>query len=281
MVPAASTTDRRLIINADDYGISPGVNAGILEAVRAGIVTSISVMVNTPAFADGMRALAALPHPPSVGLHVNLTAGFPVTPAAGIPSLVRSSGALYPLSALVIRACAARVHPRHIEREVRAQLTCLRQAWPDVRHVDSHQHVHALPGVWEAVRRAADGIRMREPCEPAGRTAGRLKRLAIATSWRIATRRGASASTHVRGIGMHGSRHYLEDLLSTLDRLPAGVTELIVHPGRRDPSIAPFDPYDAPREAELAALLSDPLRRRVHRGDLVLGGFEPADAGAA
>ena len=94
-MPSAATADRRLIINADDFGLAPGVNAGVLEAVAAGVVTSLSVMVNTPAYAEGMRALAGLSRPPSVGLHLNLTAGSPVSPPAGVPSLVGAAGRFF------------------------------------------------------------------------------------------------------------------------------------------------------------------------------------------
>ncbi len=273
-MPSAATADRRLIINADDFGLAPGVNAGVLEAIAAGVVTSISVMVNTPAFADGMRALAKLSRPPSVGLHLNLTAGTPLSAAADVPSLVDPRGRFHSLGALGARALAGRVRAADVERETRAQLAALRSAWPLVSHVDSHQHAHALPGILGAVRRAADVRWLRRPVEPAlltGRPGG-LKRLALRLAWTAAGGAG-HAEAQVRGIGMHGDRDYEAELLRVVGHLPPGLTELIVHPGHDDPAVLELDPYAAPRARELAALLGPALRHRLEHGDVRLGGF--------
>ncbi len=276
-MPAVATAERRLIINADDYGLAPGVNAGILEAVRAGTVTSVSVMVNAPAFAEGMRHLAALAMPPSIGLHLNLTAGSPVCPAGEVPTLVDRSGRFRPLASLAARALTGRVRGRDVERETRAQLDRLRSMSSWITHLDGHRHVHALPGLWPAVCRAAEVRWIRRPVEPPvhRNRQGAWKRLLLGACWFAAATSGPRrAATLVRGIGMDGRHGFLDELLMVLDDLPPGLTELIVHPGHADPAIAALDPYDAPREAELAALLSGPLRARLDRGDLILTGFD-------
>src|SRR5262245_24357839 len=80
---------RYLIVNADDYGLSPGLNAGVLAAHREGLVTSTSLMANQPWAAE---AVAAAPDTLGLGLHLNLTAGEPCARAAQVPSLVGADG---------------------------------------------------------------------------------------------------------------------------------------------------------------------------------------------
>src|SRR5438552_10820876 len=82
---------RQLLVNADDFGLSPGVNRGILEAHHAGLVTSTSIMANLPAADDGAALVGTAPRL-EVGVHLNLTAGAPLSPAVEIPSLVRENG---------------------------------------------------------------------------------------------------------------------------------------------------------------------------------------------
>jgi chitin disaccharide deacetylase len=282
----AVTADRRLILNADDYGFTPGVSAGILECVQAGVVTSISVMVNTPGFEDGVRRLRVLAKPPGVGLHLNLTAGAPVSAAHEVPSLVDARGRFLSLPGFALRALAGAIVTEDVAREATAQLARLREAWPDVDHLDAHQHVHALPGVRAGVFRAAALGRVhwvRRPVEPAGARPGALKRLALHAAWGVGSQGAAAAAAaagaaavRVIGIGLVGGPRFLEALLGLLDRVGPGVTELIVHPGRAEPELARWDPYLRERDAELEALLSAPLRERLARGDLALIDFRAA-----
>src|ERR1700716_1093397 len=97
---------RLLVINADDLGFAPGVNRGIIEAHDAGTLSSASLMVNTPAFAEGV-ALARTRPRPGVGLHLNLVVGRPLTDAR---SLVDArTGAFHSLAELARRALTGRV----------------------------------------------------------------------------------------------------------------------------------------------------------------------------
>src|SRR5215212_9818878 len=90
---------RRLIVNADDYGLSPGVNAGVLAAHRRGLVTSATLMANMPAVA---AAVAATPPTLALGLHLNLTTGEPCAGAERVPSLVDGSGRFLRLDRLLL-----------------------------------------------------------------------------------------------------------------------------------------------------------------------------------
>ena len=278
---------RRLVVNADDFGLSALVNDGIAEAVGAGVVTSVSVMVNTPGFDDAMRRVPALSPRASVGLHFNLTTGLPVCPPAKVPSLVDDGGRFLSLGALVRRALAGRVRVDDVQREAGAQLARLRSGGVEPTHADSHRHVHALPAIRGGLAAAATsaGVRaVRRPLEPLWarpvNAAALAKRAFLAAAWAVpsGSARPQPGTTAFRGLALLGVRRYADDLLVLLEALPAGSTELMVHPGRDDPSVAAWDPYVAERAVELAALLSAPVRERLARDDVRLGPIGAARA---
>ena len=264
------------MVNADDFGLSPGVTDGILEAHTAGVVSSISVLVNAPGWEHAVAALRRAGSTLGAGLHLNLTAGEPVS---GGRSLVHGrTGRFHGLAGLVARALAGRIDPGHVAEECAAQLARLRGADVRVTHIDSHRHVHALPGVWASVVAAAraHGVPfVRVPVESGGGRA-QVKRWSIATAWRVAVR-GVAAPRHADrfyGIALQDDPRFLNRLLALIDRLPAsGITELMVHPGRPDAALAAWDGYVAPRAVELAALTSSAVRERLRRGDVRLTHF--------
>lgn len=267
-------------MNADDFGLSPGVTRGILEAHAAGVVSSVSVLVNAPGWENAMAALQAAGSGLSVGLHLNLTAGAPVSPAR---SLVDARTGCFPsLTTLVARVLTGRIAASDVAAECAAQLERLRAVGVAVTHIDSHRHVHALPGVWRAVvatARARDVRVVRVPLEPLAPNPRQWralpKRLAIAAAWRLAAR-GVTAphhADHFRGLSMQGGPAFRAGLLALLDRLPGGTTELMVHPGYPDAALAAWDDYTAPRAAELAVLTSSEVRERFRRGDFELTHF--------
>ena len=267
-------------MNADDFGLSPGVTRGILEAYAAGVISSVSVLVNAPGWGHAVAALQAAGSGLGVGLHLNLTAGAPVSAAH---SLVDSRTRCFPsLATLVARVLTGRIASADVAAECAAQLDRLRAVGVNVTHIDSHRHVHVLPGVWPVVVAAARarGIQVvRVPLEPPGADPRRWralpKRLAIAAAWRLAAR-GAPAPHHVdqfRGLSLRGGRGFRAGLLALLDRLPRGTTELMVHPGHPDAALAAWDGYTAPRAAELAVLTSSEVRERFRRGDFQLTHF--------
>ena len=276
---------RRLVVNADDLGLSVLVNEGIEETIRAGVVTSVSILVNTPGFDDAVRRAEALGARVSIGLHFNLTTGRPVSPAPSVPSLVDASGRFLTLPRLVARALGGRLRAAEVRREADAQFARLCSAGLAPDHVDSHRHVHAAAAVRGPRVGAAHaaGVRIvRRPLEPLfARPAGPaalLKRAALAAAWSTPSA-GPSpvpGTASFRGLALLGGRGFEADLLALLDALPTGSTELMVHPGREDASIATWDPYIAGRAVELAALLSPSTRERLARSGLTLTGFGAA-----
>src|ERR1700681_1103757 len=153
MVRVGSThSPTRLIINADDFGISRGVNIGIIEAAVAEVVTSASMIVNLPAFEDALDSAASC-RTLSFGLHLNLTVGRPLTRA---PSLTRhDTGEFFTLPVLVARASLGLLDASDIARECLAQIDRMTDAGFPPTHLDSHRHVHAHPAIFAVVARAA------------------------------------------------------------------------------------------------------------------------------
>jgi predicted glycoside hydrolase/deacetylase ChbG (UPF0249 family) len=266
---------KQLIIHADDFGLTPGVTRGILEAHAAGIVTSTSVMVGTPGWADAadrLRAGTTL----DVGLHFNLLVGRPLTTARTIAD--RRTGAFLRLAALVARALTGRLDPDEVRAECAAQLWQLQATGVRVTHIDSHRHTHPLPGVWAAVQAVAAhaGLAVRVPAERwrTARTRGvgaQLHRAAVsASAWRGG---GAPPRVQFTGLTLDGGRDFEAGVLRTLNGIGPGVTELMVHPGYVEPALAAVDGYTWQRERELRALLGPAVATRLGRGDVRLTSF--------
>jgi len=271
-----------LIINADDFGLSPGVNRGILEAHAAGAVTSASLLANAPGLADAVTRLRAAPTL-QVGLHLNLTDGQPAARPDDVSSLCNPhTRTFYSLPQLIARALFGRIARDHVVAECGAQLSRLRELGVRVGHIDSHRHVHALPVVGSAVlevaaRKGVSAVRIPEESSP--RRSMRLGRALAAASLRVAWRFATNGHTDHRrlrradrfwGFGLLGALDFQRRLLAILDQLEPGTTELMVHPGYVDRELAEWDSYTTPRERELAALCSREVRERLARGDLRL-----------
>jgi chitin disaccharide deacetylase len=149
---------RRLIVNADDFGFTTGVNRAIVEAHSRGIVTSSTLMANGRAFEDAVRLARTVPRL-SVGCHVVLIDGEPVLDAKLLPSITsaHANGIRFRdgLKSFAARALAGRLNPSEIEREASAQIRKLQSAGVNVSHVDTHKHTHLFPAVLRPLVRAA------------------------------------------------------------------------------------------------------------------------------
>ena len=272
-----------LVINADDFGLAAGVNRGILDAYDAGTLSSASMMVNAPSFEEAASLVRARAPRLGIGLHLNLAAGRPLTDAVSLRNA--ATGEFHSLVELARRALMGRVRAEEVRRECDAQLRALAATGIRATHLDSHRHMHALPGVLPAVAASAyaAGLRwVRRPLDyPSLREVGACaKAVALHAAWRRALVNVDRAhlplldrAPHFRGIALQGAPDVEVRLLALLDRLPAGRTELMLHPGYDDTSLAAQDPYRHEREREVAALCSPLVRARLERGDIRLVSF--------
>ena len=167
---------RKLIVNADDFGLTPGVNRAIVEAHRNGVVSSATLMASGPAFDDAVAAVRSSPDVSnlSVGCHVVLVDGTPVSPPEAVDTLlaIRSAepGKFYSsLSAFAARAMLGGFDRDQLVLEVTAQIKKIQDAGLHVTHLDTHKHAHIFPEILVALLRAARicGVRaIRNPFVP-------------------------------------------------------------------------------------------------------------------
>jgi predicted glycoside hydrolase/deacetylase ChbG (UPF0249 family) len=143
-----------LIVNADDFGISEGVNRGIAEAHRRGIVTSTTIMANMPAFDHAIQIARGLPGL-GVGVHLNITSGYPILSSSQIPRLVGPAGWFHPLSIVLRQLTLGLPDSAQIEAELGAQVERVMAAGITPTHLDSHHHVHVHPALQPIVIRLA------------------------------------------------------------------------------------------------------------------------------
>jgi hopanoid biosynthesis associated protein HpnK len=240
---------KKLIVNADDFGLTAGVNRAIIEGHTRGIVSSATLMANMPAFDDAVRL--AKEHPSlGVGLHFNLTQGRPVAEAARVRSLLDDRGEFRgTTTALLKRALAGRVNNQEIAVELQAQIEKALNAGLRLTHVDSHKHSHALPQVCDAIIAtiAAYGINAaRLPREHwrFDRSANSfsliyqsLGALGIAQLCRIGETKLRRAGVKTPGafFGVARTGCWAKEwLIGLIENLPEGVSELMCHPGYDD-----------------------------------------------
>jgi hopanoid biosynthesis associated protein HpnK len=278
---------KEVILNADDFGLTPGVNEGIVRAHREGILSSTTLMASGLAFEDAVRH--AIENPKlGVGCHLVLIGGTSVAPAKEIPSLVDAEGHLpATLPAFVARVTSGRIRADHIAHELRAQIEKIRSAGIEPTHVDTHKHTHAHPRVLNVVCRVAKecGIkRIRQPIE------------SFRKSWltTAADRKGTSsqmvAAAAVRSIapkfrstlkkyGMTTPKHFLglamtgqvgpATLRKMIESLDEGTTEIMFHPGVYDDALAKTGTrLLMQRELELRALTDPGVRDALQERDV-------------
>src|SRR5215469_5830931 len=144
---------KQLILNADDFGLTRGVNEGIIKAHREGVLTSSTLMAGAAAF-DHAVALAKQNPQLGIGCHLVLVGGKAVSQPGDIPSLAFHDGSLPDsLGTFVARLSSGMIRAKEIERELRAQVAKIRAAGIEPTHLDTHKHTHAHPVVMNAVAR--------------------------------------------------------------------------------------------------------------------------------
>ncbi len=273
---------KRLIVNADDFGFTRGVNAGIVTAFREGILTSTSIMANGEAFEDAVELARANPGL-GVGCHLTLVGGRGVAP--GSQSLADRNGMLpKTVGELLFKLASGAVRISSIESEFHAQVERVRAAGISPTHLDTHKHTHLHPQVLEALARVARdyGIRwVRNAFETfPDRVGGRATR---PRKWAYWKQRAACVAIlpRARGfrrvVGIHGlqmpDRFYGIALTGLLDRsallsllqvVEEGTGELMCHPGLYDEELerAPTR-LKQQRAVELEALTDPGVRRAV------------------
>ncbi len=240
---------KQLIVNADDFGLTRGHNTAILRAHKEGIVTSASLLANGSAFDDAVDHLCTAPNL-SVGVHLTLLEGQPVSAPDQLPDLVGSDAKLETnVYRALIHLAARPAMLAQVETEWRAQVARVAAAHVTPSHLDSHKHLHVLPPLISPLIRVASefGIKaVRLPLEwPLFGVCKHPRRLGI---WLMVTGLAWLARPRLRSAGLrfpdrligllHSGQWTASELLAALQRLRPGVTELMTHPGQFDADTA-------------------------------------------
>jgi chitin disaccharide deacetylase len=241
----------RLIINADDFGLTQGVNRAIAELHQAKALTSATLMATGAAFDDAV-ALAHANPTLGVGCHVTLTDGIPVSSPQSIPTLLGADGKTFrpSLGDFVKMLLRGKISEAEIEREALAQVEKLQRAGIHVTHLDTHKHTHLFPAVTRPLLRVAERCSVgaiRNPFERSWSLAlghgNLLRRLQVKLLGNLKNRfelqhqiRDARVLTSDGTIGISATGHLdAPTLRQLLQALPAeGTFELCCHPGYND-----------------------------------------------
>lgn len=269
---------RLLIVNADDYGLTPGVSRGIIRAHREGIVTSTSVLALAPAFTTTVGWLA---DSPQLGVGVHLAAvgeDSPLLSAAEIPTLVDRRGRLAPSwRQFLPRAAAGRIDPSDLVAEFSAQADAVAGAGVGLTHLDTHQHLHLWPVVRTVVLGMAErlGLAVRVTRSAARSPVGMVVRRLSTTLEAEARRRSIPFPHAAAGLDEAGAldRPTLVRALRRLAAAPGTSAEVGTHPGEGcDPDRHRYR-WDYRWADELAALTSTAARDAVDEAGFVLGTY--------
>jgi hopanoid biosynthesis associated protein HpnK len=273
---------KQLILNADDFGMTRGVNDGVIRAHREGILTSATLMANGQAFDDAVERARANKEL-GVGCHLVLVGGKCVAPKDSVASLVDAGGNLPDsLPLFVAKISSGIIRTEEIERELRAQIQRIRAAGIEPTHLDTHKHTHAHPRVMEALGKVAKecGItRVRKPIEnlrdswDTSRAGGQGVSMqilaagavrAIAPQFTAISRKyGLLSPDHFLGLAMTGQLgpSVLRGVIVTI---ADGTTEIMLHPGICDADLARSGSrLQNQREDELQGLLDSAVRSAV------------------
>jgi chitin disaccharide deacetylase len=272
---------RQLIVNADDFGRTRGVSAGILRAHLDGIVTSTTAMMNLPGVVPDLHQARTEAPRLGLGVHLNFTVGRPLLPAEWCASLVDEHGHF--LTRDVLMAQPDRISPDELRAELKSQITTFKNAMdrlPD--HLDAHQFVHLYPPLFRVYLDLAENFKL--PLRiPFPQLAAELDQVPLIIG---------DVPPETAKSMLHADRQFLvehdfkapdhfvatffdqqatvEQLLSVIDNLPDGTTELMTHPGLVDDQLQAESRYALQREQEVAALTDPQVMARLTELDIKL-----------
>ncbi len=287
--------EKRLIVNADDFGMSRGISDGILLAHRLGFLTSASLMVNMPATDYAVEHFAAAPAL-SLGIHLNICQGKPVLPAPDVPSLVDACGNFHAPPVMIRKLWRWQISMQELEMEFRAQIHWMKCRGLHPTHADSHHHMHIYPAAAAAFARsvAAEGI----PCVRASRFScwpksgvlggphegGIVRRLLVqsyrGTLQRTLFHRFHSADSRISfpAKARRDSTNLGARWKTTFENLPTGTFELACHPGFFEHGFSESDAIHRQREDELGWLTNPEMRAVIERNGIHLISYRQLSA---
>lgn len=284
---------KRLIVNADGFGFTAGINQGIFESAKSGIVTSTSCNVNFP-YIDEVPKLLEVNPKISIGLHLNINVGKPVSLPTQVSSLVDSEGEFWGNN-FQTRYFAGKIKLSDVEKELEAQIQKLFRLTPNISHLDGHQNKHLLPGYFGIVLRLGEkyGIK-RIRChrrymyiKDLNNRKIKLMRYYLSHPLRIFSHsfaRFQMAQAEQNGFKMadrlitpayvdKSFKYCLDTWVSIMRNLPDGVNEIYCHPGYSDDVLRKYAKYVDERESEIKIMTNPYLRKCIDEERITLISF--------
>lgn len=265
---------KQLIVNADDYGRTEGVTQGIIRAHREGIVTSTTVMMNMPQVEDALGLAGDYPDL-GIGVHLVFTAWRPRLPPAETPSLVDADGYFHSQEAIMSHP--NRIDTDELKAELRTQIESLRALGRKPDHLDCHHFIHIYPSFFAVYVELAEeyGLPVRLPFpheeewDEAAASVSMAQGLPADLLQEIV--RQDIGMVQAKGIphpdhfvqSFYGEALTLENLLSILEGLPEGISELMTHPGLADEKLLTKSTYGKEREVEVELLCHPQVKERI------------------
>lgn len=286
--------DRRLIINADGFGFTPGVNKGIEDAIEKGVVSSISCVVNFPYIEDVNKIAENYPHV-SIGIHFNLSVGKPISRKEEIPSLVTSEGEFYG-DEFVKRLITGKIKFNEMLKELEAQANLLERLVPAISHFDGHQNKHLYPPFLIAVIKIAKKHHikrtrcyrrslfvkdmshrrsllfryyLRNPERILSHLYGRIITDLVNVFTDIKTADRLITPAYVD----NSKKYYEETWVNIIKTLPAGTSEIYCHPGYPDDVLRRYAKYVDERKLEVEILTSKTLKDAINKNNVEVVSF--------
>jgi len=271
------TVTKRVIVNADDLGFSPGITAGVLQAHHEGVVTSATLTANMPDAEAAVRALAEAPNL-GVGVHLNACQGPCLSGGGG--ALADADGVMRRSAAAVVLACLCRPGLLEaVEAEFEAQIQWALDHGLRPTHLDSHRHIHAFGPIFRRVAKLARRYHIpfvrRYGADLADRRGARPRQVLVSRALMCLDRFNAELAgplwaTHgTMGVADTG-RIDSAWLVRAAAALRPGVTEIMTHPGRVEPGLSATTRLLESRQRELRALCDPAVREALDRNGIEL-----------
>ena len=271
---------KRLIVSADDFGLTEGINNGIIESFNKGIVTSASLMVNMPSF-EGSVNLAQSNPDLAIGIHLNLVKGRPLQPISSVPSLVNKVGVFYTLPEFIRRLLFGKIILQEVERELRCQVEKTLAANLMVTHLDSHRHFHIYPSILKIIIKLANkyGINKIRCPRSVSNSPRSLKELTLTClSWKSLSVFNKNNIKHNQSFFDLVRIETAKDPFSALARfckgLRQGVTELDCHPGFITEELDGIEATIHNREKQIEILTNPDIAELFQKYDIKLISYD-------
>lgn len=236
---------KRLIINADDFGLTRGSNEGIVESMKNGVVTSTTIMINMCKAEEAIN-LAKENGIDSIGIHLTLTCGKPILTIEEVPSLVDENGNFYNRRASLFPVMKL----EEVEKELRAQIEKALEIGIKLTHIDSHHHIHMYDGIREIVANLAKEYNL-------------PLRLANKESWAYYEELGIKTTDHFTW-DFYGDGATLSNFKEIINSFEKGTMEIMCHPAYVDDELKQISSYNDYRSNELSILTSRELKEYLN-----------------